>query len=155
MAQESLLDRVKSALHIICHAFARFADLGSEEEELRIADAVRSSTPQERQSLRWSLPFLWITLVYLSFVFAYSTLRPCVPALVHTDFSLAAQNVPLLMPLLMTLLIGAQNDDEHSPEHGEDPHGKDPHDEIHDPGLPANQDQPDIPEKDPKGKPKY
>lgn len=95
MVHESLVCKINCALHVIYQAFLKTADLGLEETEARITDALRtphSTRPREPQSLRWSLPFIWIGLVYLSYSCSYSTVRSCVPVTVKPDHPALLQN---------------------------------------------------------------
>ena len=72
MVSESWLCKTNQAAHEICRSFARIIDLSAEDTSLRTNDTVRSTSPSPRQSLRWTLPFLWLALVYLSFICSYS-----------------------------------------------------------------------------------
>jgi len=93
---ESFLEKISDAKCVIQHAFAGYMDFEGEDEQLRIADALRSGTPHSKQTLRWTIPFVFAALVYLAFFLGSAPLSPSQAAISHSDFLFGKKGLALL-----------------------------------------------------------
>lgn len=108
------------------------------------SDAKKSS----EQTLRWSLPLLWFSLVIMSYFCAWSAAVAGLPAGTYEKLSPIPMNIakegsdlPGIFSDTNTILLAKNNKWKVTPEHGDDPHGDDPHGEKHDDGLPGREER--------------
>ncbi len=129
-----------------------------------VNSAKNAGSKQERQ-LQWSLPFFWLSLVFLSYCFGWQTVYMNVPAAAAAHLSplpgYYTEFPVFVMPGLnddngeSSVMVALAAEAPLPPVHGADPNGRDPNREQHDPELPANGDQDEVyGEKDPRGNPK-
>jgi hypothetical protein len=93
---ESFLEKISDAKCNIQHAFSRYMDFGSDDEQLRIADALRCDAPHSNKSVRWSVPLAVVALIVVAFVLGSAPMSPSRAALSHSDFLFGKNGLALL-----------------------------------------------------------